>query len=155
MQMLQPGDRAPDLQLPDQDGRSVRLSDLIAKGPVVVYFYPKDDTPVCTKEACTFRDAQEDFVGLEASIVGISDDDPGSHKRFAEKHGLPYTLLSDEKGEARSAFGLRSFLGLKDRATFVIGQDGRVRSVIRDRLNARKHVREALAALRDQGLTRS
>ena len=153
--MLQIGDRAPEVQLTDQHGSQFRLSTLHGKSPVVLYFYPKDNTPVCTKEACTFRDRHAEFVGLDAVVVGVSDDDVASHKRFAEEHRLPFTLLSDVDGAAREAFGLRALLGFKARATFVIDAEGIIRAVVADRINATRHVREALAALRDQGLARS
>lgn len=153
--MLQIGDRAPEVQLADQHGSLFKLSALHGKSPVVLYFYPKDDTPVCTKEACTFRDQHAEFTGLDAVVVGISDDDVASHKRFAFEHHLPFTLLSDVDGAAREAFGLRALLGFKARATFVIDTDGIIRAVVEDRLSAKRHVREALAALRDQRLTKS
>ncbi|MCI1752194.1 MAG: peroxiredoxin [Flavobacteriales bacterium] len=153
--MLKPGDRAPDVELLDQNGHPFLLSSLRGKGPVVLYFYPKDDTPVCTKEACTFRDDHSAFADLGATIIGISKDDSSSHRAFAERYKLPFTLLSDLEDAAFHAFGLQRFLGLKERATFVIDEKGLIRAVISSRLNAGKHVREALAALRDQGLAKS
>ena len=153
--MLKAGDLAPEVELSGPDGQPFRLSALLTKGPVVLYFYPKDDTRVCTQEACTFRDDHSEFTGLGASVVGVSDDDAASHQRFAAEHELPFLLLSDPEGRARGAFGLRSLLGFKARATFVIDGKGIVRAVISDRLNARKHVRGALDALRDQDLTKS
>lgn len=153
--MLQVGDRAPEVNLADQHGSLFRLSVLHGKSPVVLYFYPKDDTPVCTKEACTFRDRHDEFAGLDAVVVGVSDDDVDSHKRFAEEYRLLFTLLSDVDGAAREAFGLRALLGFKTRATFVIDAEGIIRATVADRLNATRHVREALAGLRDQGLARS
>ena len=153
--MVKAGDPAPDVELIGPDGQPFRLSSLLAKGPLVLYFYPKDDTPVCTAEACTFRDNFSEFTGLGASVVGVSDDDAASHQRFAEEHELPFLLLSDPDGKARAAFGLKALLGLfKARATFVIDGKGVVCAVISDRLNARRHVREALDALRDQDLTK-
>lgn len=153
--MLKAGDPAPDVELTGPDGQPFRLSSLLAKGPLVLYFYPKDDTPVCTAEACSFRDNHAEFTGLGASVVGVSDDDAASHRRFASEHGLPFLLLSDPEGKAREAFVLRTLFGFKARATFVIDGKGVVRAVISDRLNARKHVTEALDALRDQDLIRS
>lgn len=153
--MLKPGDPAPEVELQDQNGNSFRLSALRGNGPVVLYFYPKDNTPVCTKEACTFRDDHSAFSVLGATVIGISEDDPSSHRAFAERHKLPFTLLSDPGDVAFLAFGLQRFLGLKERATFVIDEKGLIRAVISSRLNAGKHVREALAALRDQGLAKS
>jgi peroxiredoxin Q/BCP len=151
--MLKAGDHAPDVELTGPDDRPFRLSALLEKGPVVLYFYPKDDTRVCTREACTFRDNYPEFTGLGASVVGVSDDDAASHQRFATKHGLPFLLLSDPGGKAREAFGLRLLFGSKARATFVIDGEGAVRAVISDRLNAGRHVRKALEALHAHALT--
>ncbi|MBK8582087.1 MAG: peroxiredoxin [Flavobacteriales bacterium] len=153
--MLKPGDPAPEVELQDQNGNSFRLSALRGNGPVVLYFYPKDNTPVCTKEACTFRDDHSAFSVLGATVIGISEDDSSSHRAFAERYKLPFTLLSDPGDVAFLAFGLQRFLGLKERATFMIDEKGLIRAVISSRLNAGKHVREALAALRDQGLAKS
>lgn len=153
--MLAPGSPAPELTLLDQHGKPFRLSALRGKGPVVVYFYPKDETPVCTKEACNFRDDHSAFSGLGATVIGISADDPASHLAFAERHHLPFTLLSDPGDKAFQAFGLKRFLGLKERVTFVLDDQGIIRAVISSRLNAGKHVREALNALRVQGLAKS
>lgn len=153
--MLKPGDPAPEVVLQDQNGLLFRLSSLRGQGPVVIYFYPKDGTMVCTRQACTFRDDHESFTGLGATVIGISADDVASHKAFAEKHQLPFILLSDPEDVAFRAFGLKSFLGMKERATFVLDDSGIIRSAVQNRLNARKHVEEALSFLRDQGLARS
>ena len=153
--MLKVGDSAPGIISTDQDGNPFHLSDLKGKSAVVLYFYPKDGTPVCTIEACIFRDRHEELTGLDAVVVGISDDPVASHKVFANEHRLPFLLLSDVDGKARTAFGLRSLLGSKARATFVIDKAGIIRAVVEDRLNAKRHVREALEALRHQGLAKS
>lgn len=153
--MLKPGDPAPDIALLDNNGKLCRLSSLRSQGPAVVYFYPKDDTPVCTRQACGFRDHYSEFTGLGAVVIGISTDDVASHRAFADRHKLPFILLSDPDNVAFRAFGLKSFLGLKERATFVIDGGGIIRAATQDRLNAGKHVRTALAALRDQGLASS
>ncbi len=153
--MLKVGYHAPEVELVDQFGNLFQLSALRNKSQVVLYFYPKDDTPVCTKEACTFRDQHAEFAGLDAVVVGISDDDVASHKRFATAYRLPFALLSDVDGKARAAFGLRTLLGFTARATFVIDTEGIIRAVVMDRLSAKRHVRKALAALRDQGLASS
>ena len=100
------GDTAPDFTLPSQSGEEVSLRDFVGKKKVVVlYFYPKDDTPGCTKEACSFRDEYQRFGNLEAEVIGISSDSVKSHQRFVEKHGLPFVLLSDEGGEVRNSMG--------------------------------------------------
>jgi peroxiredoxin Q/BCP len=145
---LRPGERAPDFTLPDADGNSVRLADFSGR-PVVLYFYPKDDTPGCTKEACTFRDQYEDFQAAGAAVIGVSSDSGASHRKFAAKHRLPFTLLSDRDGKVRKLFGVPSTLGLlPGRVTFVIDAGGVVRHAFSSQLDAARHVREALGALR-------
>jgi thioredoxin-dependent peroxiredoxin len=142
------GDRAPDFALPDADGKDVRLADLRGK-PVVLYFYPKDDTPGCTKEACSFRDQYQDFQDAGAVVIGVSSDSGESHRKFAEKYKLPFTLVSDRGGAVRKLYGVPATLGLlPGRVTFVIGPDGVVRKVFNSQLAATRHVEESLAALR-------
>lgn len=144
------GDRAPDFTLPSSGGKSVKLSELTAsQKAVVVFFYPKDDTPGCTVEACTFRDSYEAFTDAGAAVVGISSDSVASHDRFASKHKLPMTLLSDEDGKVRKLFGVKSTLGLMPgRATFVLDGKGVVRHVFVSQLRAGKHVEESLAVVK-------
>src|SRR5215468_336916 len=138
------GDRAPEFALPDANGKEVRLADLRGK-PVVLYFYPKDDTPGCTKEACTFRDQYEDFKDAGAVVIGVSSDSGDSHRKFAEKYKLPFTLVSDRDGAVRKRYGVPATLGLlPGRVTFVIGADGVVRHVFNSQLAATRHVEEAL-----------
>jgi peroxiredoxin Q/BCP len=140
---------APDFTLPKQDGSSVSLKELLAKGAVVLYFYPKDDTPGCTVEACSFRDAYEDFKDAGAEVVGISSDSAGSHRAFADKHRLPFTLVSDAGGKVRKLYGVPSTLGLlPGRVTYVIDAGGVVRHVFNSQLNVGKHVTEALEVLK-------
>src|SRR5271167_1280383 len=103
--MPQVGQRAPDFELRDQNGAGVRLSALLSEGPVVIFFYPKDDTSGCTKEACRFRDDFARFGQSGARIVGISSDSEESHRRFASKYALPYTLLSDPGARVRKLYG--------------------------------------------------
>jgi peroxiredoxin Q/BCP len=142
------GDRAPEFSLSDASGHSFRLADLRGKKPVVLYFYPKDDTPGCTKEACGFRDQYEEFQKLGAEVVGISSDSSASHQRFAAKHQLPFTLLADEGGAVRRLYGVPATLGLlPGRVTFVIDREGVVRHVLNSQLAAKRHVAEALATL--------
>jgi peroxiredoxin Q/BCP len=149
--MLKAGDPAPELTLVDHAGRPFRLSELRGRKHAVLFFYPKDNTLVCTREACAFRDRFEEFVALGAVVVGISDDDAGSHMRFATKWDLPYPLLSDPGGRARKRFGVQDLFGLvRGRRTFVIDRDGVVRHVVEDRFNAQAHVDGALAALEAQ-----
>ena len=144
---LGPGDQAPNFTLPDQDGSPWQLHAALEQGPLVLFFYPKDNTPVCTKEACTFRDHHSDFTNLGTQVVGISGDSAGSHVGFRDRNDLPYTLLSDGSGEARKLFGIKKTLGLFDgRVTFVIGSDKKIVTAFSSALNAEKHVREALTA---------
>ena len=146
---VKPGDRAPDFSLPDASGRMVGLADFRGKKPVVLYFYPKDDTPGCTKEACSFRDQYEDFTTAGAEVMGVSSDSGESHRKFAEKYRLPFTLLSDRDGQVRKRYGVPATLGLlPGRVTFVIDKDGVVRHVFNSQLQATRHVEESLEALR-------
>ncbi|HJQ29628.1 MAG TPA: peroxiredoxin [Rubrobacter sp.] len=143
---------APLFTLPSQAGEMVSLEDFLGRKPVVLYFYPKDDTPGCKREACAFRDDYEQFGGLDAEVVGISSDSVESHRRFAENHGLPFTLLSDEGGKVRRLYGVRNTLGLlPGRVTYVIDREGVVRHVFSSQLAASRHVEEALGALRELG----
>ena len=143
------GDTAPDFTLPAQDGRQVRLADLLGKTAVVLYFYPKDETTVCTAEACAFRDAYQVFTDAGAEVVGVSDDSVESHAGFAAHHRLPFTLLSDRGGEARKRYGVGTLMGLfNGRVTFVIDQGGVIRHAYSSRLEATAHVEQALETIR-------
>src|SRR3989442_14916004 len=146
------GDPAPDFALPDRSGRTVRLGDYRGQKAVVLYFYPKDDTPGCTKESCTFRDQYQDFQDAGAEVIGVSSDSPESHEKFAAKYRLPFVLLSDRGGEVRKRYGVPSTLGvLPGRVTYVIDRQGIVRHVFNSQFQATQHVAEALKALRDIG----
>ncbi len=143
------GEQAPDLSFSDHEGIQLRLRDLFSEGCVVVFFYPRDNTVVCTKEACSFRDSYDDFLELGASVVGISPDSDESHSRFASKHNLPFHLVSDEDGQIRKAFGVSSFLGiLPKRMTFVIDTKGAIRNIVRDKYNASSHIDQSLDLVR-------
>lgn len=146
---LRPSDPAPDFTLNDQDGNPVSLSTLWKQGPVVLFFYPKDDTAGCTAEACAFRDAYDAFQGAGASVVGISSQGTASKKAFATKNSLPFLLVADEGGKVRAQYGVKgAFLGMIDgRETFVIDAEGIVRHVFNSMTNPAKHVREALGVL--------
>lgn len=142
------GDRAPDVTFTTHDGATVRLSDYAGKRPVVVFFYPKDGTPLCTTEACAFRDAFERFSESGAELIGVSADSDATHRSFAARHKLPYLLASDSAGELRRAFGVPRTLGfLPGRVTYVIGRDGTVRMAYSAQLTATEHVTKALEAL--------
>lgn len=142
------GDPAPDFTLPSQSGEQVRLSEVWARGPVVLYFYPKDETPGCTTEACTFRDSYEAFKEAGAEVVGVSSDSITSHGSFASKHRLPFVLLADEGGRVRKQYGVKPTLGiLPGRVTYVIDGQGVVRHVFSSQTGVQRHVHEALDAL--------
>ena len=145
---LQTGDAAPAFTLPDQDGNAVSLASF--KGQrVVIYFYPKDDTPGCTMEACAFRDSYADLQALGAEVWGVSGDDAASHQRFAQRHNLPFPLLVDRGNQLRKAFGVPSVLGLlPGRVTYVIDPDGVIRHVFNNLLDGPAHRREALDCLK-------
>lgn len=148
--MLREGDRIPDVTLTDPEGRDVRLRELAAGKSLVVYFYPKDDTPICTAQACSFRDRNDEFVEAGAVVVGISGDPAASHAGFAAKHQLSFPLLSDERGEARRAFGVKPFLGIHPgRATFVADREGVIRLAYTAQFRARPHVDRALEVVRE------
>ncbi len=143
------GDTAPDFELPSQSGGKVRLRDLIGARALVLYFYPKDDTPGCTAEACSFRDGYEDFTEAGAEVVGVSSDSTESHNLFAAKNSLPFTLLSDSGGEVRKLYGVPSTLGIfPGRVTYVIDKEGTVRHVFSSQFGATRHVEEALGVVR-------
>lgn len=144
------GDLAPDFTLPDSSGTPVHFKDLLAKGPVVLYFYPWDNTRGCTAEACSFRDAYEDFKEVGAEVVGVSSDSEASHQEFASKHGLPFVLLSDKGEKVRREYGVpKSLLGfVPGRVTYVIDRNGVVRHVFNQLRNASQHVSEAMDVLR-------
>jgi peroxiredoxin Q/BCP len=141
------GDVAPDFTLPSHTGEPVTLGEHRG-GWVVLYFYPADDTPGCTKEACSFRDSYEDFTDAGATVIGVSGDSLESHRKFAEKHKLPFTLVSDEGGELRKVYGTGKTLGLlPGRVTYVIDPDGVVREIYDSQFLAHKHHRKALEAI--------
>ena len=151
--MLKPGNKAPDFTLRDATGREVSLGDFAGR-QVILYFYPRDDTPGCTKEACGFRDHWEELGRSGAVVLGVSADDAESHRRFATKHRLPFTLLSDPDHSvmrAYGAYGEKLLYGRKVtgviRSTVWIGPDGRVRRHWARVANAAKHPAQVLAAL--------
>lgn len=146
------GDPAPEFALRAQDGEVVRLSDLISRGPAVVYFYLKDNTPGCTAEAGAFRDSYGRFGELGAQVVGISSDSVDSHKGFADNCSLPFKVLSDVKGEVRKRYGVQASMGfLPGRVTYVIDKGGTVRFIFSSQLHATRHAQEALESLRAIG----
>lgn len=146
---LKKGEAIPEVTLKNQDGELVNLKDYVGKHALVVYFYPKDDTPGCTAEACGFRDSHEEFEATGAQVVGISADSVGAHRRFADKHRLNFTLLSDANHAAEKAFGVpRNMLGLlPGRVTYVFNKEGKLISKFNSAMQATRHVKEALQML--------
>ena len=146
---VQVGDAAPDFSLPSQSGETVELRRLLERSEVVLYFYPKDNTPGCTAEAKAFRDSYEVFKEMGAEVVGVSSDTVDSHKGFAAKCEVPFILLSDEGGKVRKMYGASSSLGLlPGRVTYVIDANGVVRHVFSSQMNPAKHVEEAVRVLK-------
>ena len=149
---MEPGETAPDFALLDQDGETVRLSDLRGRN-VVLYFYPKADTPGCTTQACGVRDRTADYESADAVVLGVSPDSPKKLRKFADKHGLAFTLLADEDHAVAEAYGVwveKSMYGKKywgnERSTFVIDPDGRIASVLR-KVKPAEHDERVLAEL--------
>jgi thioredoxin-dependent peroxiredoxin len=149
------GDTAPDFELPDQDGKPVRLSSLRGK-PVVLYFYPRADTPGCTTQACGIRDRKGDYDSAGAVVLGVSPDEPGDLRKFADKYGLPFTLLADSEHELAEQYGVwveknnygKKYMGVQ-RSTFVIDPEGKVAKVF-PKVQPKTHdelVLDALGAL--------
>ncbi len=145
------GDPLPLFSLKNQHGEKVSIEQFMGR-PLVLFFYPKDDTPGCTAQACGFRDAWDELREQDATVVGISADSPASHRAFAKKYELPFTLLSDEKNEVRRLFGVPgSLFGLlPGRVTYVVDAEGIVRHIFDSQFQARQHVQEALSNLKKQ-----
>ncbi len=145
---IKEGDVFPDFKLKADDGREVSLSDL--KGKItVVYFYPKDNTPGCTKEACSFRDNINDFQSLGVPIYGISVDSIESHRKFKQKYGLPFTLLSDSDKKLVSELKIKSASGTASRVTFILDKDGKVLKIY-PKVSPDKHAEEVLSFLKEK-----
>jgi peroxiredoxin Q/BCP len=152
--MLKPGDKAPDFTAKDAGGNTVKLSDLRGQ-QVVLYFYPKDDTPGCTREACSFRDSFSKFKRRGVKVLGVSADSETSHKKFINKYSLPFTLLADTDHAVSEAYGAygekkfmgRTFMGIK-RSTFVISEDGIIKKIFL-KVKPDEHVEEVLTALKE------
>ena len=146
---LATGERAPDFSLQSQKGESIKLSDFLGKKTIVLFFYPKDGTPGCTAESCSFRDSHDAFVEVGAEVIGVSGDSVDSHEQFAKKHGLPMTLLSDPGGKTAERYGVKPMFGLiPGRVTFVIDREGIIRHVFSSQIRATKHVDEALEVVK-------
>lgn len=146
---LKIGDYVPKIALPDQNGEEFKLDSLIGKQAFVIYFYPKNFTPGCTAQACSFRDQYEDFKMLGAEVIGISSDSEESHSKFVNKHNLPYLFLADKDKRARKSFGVRAnLLGLlPGRETFIFDKNGVLQFKFNS-MNATRHIPEALDAIK-------
>jgi thioredoxin-dependent peroxiredoxin len=146
---LKVGDKVPHFTAKDSKGIIFDSSIIIEKKPTVIYFYPKDDTRVCTEQACSFRDSYQDFIDLGAEVIGVSGDSASSHQKFAQKHQLPFTLLSDNDKKLRNLFGVPTALfGLiPGRVTYVIDEKGIVRLIF-DNLSGKIHIEKALQMLK-------
>jgi peroxiredoxin Q/BCP len=144
------GDVAPDFSLPSQMGDNVTLSEYFGKTNIVLYFYPKDESPGCTREACKFRDSYQELVNLGAEVIGVSAQSIESHKSFATHHGLPFLLLSDKDNKVRKLYGVPASLGLlPGRVTYIIDKKGIVRQIFSSQTQVERHVEEAAKALRE------
>jgi thioredoxin-dependent peroxiredoxin len=147
--VIKAGQAAPPFTLRDAAQRSWSLEALHAQGPLVLFFYPRDDSPICTREACAFRDAFQDFVDAGAQVAGVSSDSEEAHRGFAQRHRLPFVLLSDPDGAVRKLYGVSHTLGLvPGRVTFVIDKAGIVRLAFSAQFQAEGHMEQALVAVR-------
>jgi thioredoxin-dependent peroxiredoxin len=149
MASLQIGDRTPDFTLSSATGENVSLSDFLGKKAVVIYFYPKDDTPGCTAESCAFRDNYDVFTNAGAEVIGISGDSVASHQQFASKYQLPFILLSDSQNQVRKLFDVPATLFvLPGRVTYIIDKEGIVRHIFNSMLDFKAHVDEAIKTIK-------
>ena len=150
MAKITTGDMAPEVTFSSHTGERLALGHYRGHKAVVVYFYPKDYTPICTREACAFRDAYEDFVDAGAVVIGVSADSDQSHRSFAQSHRLPFLLASDVDDTIRNAFGVPKTLGvLPGRVTYIIDKQGIVRHVFNAQFLGERHVKEALEVVRE------
>lgn len=148
---LKIGDQAPDFEAVAENGSKFVLADLIGKTNIVLYFYPKDFTLGCTKEACSFRDVWERAKALGATVVGVSSDSEETHTRFKREHNLQFTLVSDHDKSVRKLYGAIGSL-IPPRITFIIDKSGKIRSIFNSQINITKHIEEALKTL--EGISR-
>jgi thioredoxin-dependent peroxiredoxin len=144
---VQVGDLAPGFTLPNQSGAALSLEEYLGKTDVVLFFYPRDNTAVCTEEACAFRDSYEIIRAAGAEVIGISSDSVESHRQFAEEHQLPFILLSDVDGLIRKRYGVSTAFGLPGRVTYIIDTQGIVRHIFFSQFTSKRHVDVALETL--------
>ena len=152
---LRTGQKAPEINLPDQKGNIIKLSDLKGRW-ALIYFYPKDDTPGCTKEACGLRDKMPDFKKIDFTVLGISVDSPSSHKKFADKYNLSFPLLADEDKKVVKSYGVwgkKKFMGKEymgtNRQSFLVGPDGRIVKIY-EKVNPEEHAEEILKDIKER-----
>jgi len=145
------GDKCPDFSLLDQNGELVTIKEIIGDKNIVIYFYPKDNTWGCTKQACSFRDSFQDFVDLGCEVIGISTDSIDSHKMFSKKYNLNFKILSDVDDEVREKFGVpKSLFGIiKGRVTYIIDKKGNVAWIFNSQLNAEGHISKSIEVLKE------
>ncbi|MCH2199581.1 MAG: peroxiredoxin [Flavobacteriales bacterium] len=150
---LKVGDTLPSVEVKDENDAVVKLGPSHMTGPMVLYFYPKDDTPGCTKEACSFRDSYASFTDAGVTVYGVSGDSPKSHRKFIEKYQLPFSLLSDKGNTLRKAIGVpTNLLGLiPGRVTYIIDKHGKIVHIFNSQTQAEKHVTEALHIIKTLG----
>ena len=145
--MLKVGDTAPDFEGVTDENKKVSLKELISGKNLVLYFYPKDETPGCTAEACSFRDEWDELMKLDTTVVGVSSDSVESHRKFKENRKLPFTLISDRDRKIRKLYDATGML-LPPRITYVISKEGKIIHVYNSQMNAKNHVNEAMEALK-------
>ena len=150
MEKIDVGSKAPDFDLQNQNGDQVKLADFLGKKNIVLYFYPKNETPGCTKEACSFRDQYEDFQEIGAEVIGVSADSIKSHQKFASNRRLPFVLLSDPKNKTAKKYGVGGALFglLPGRETFVIDKQGVIQHRFRSQFQIDNHISDALDVLK-------
>ena len=148
MAQFEVGDSAPDFSSTTYDGKKIRLADFLGKRALVLFFYPKSGSPICTQEACAFRDSYEQFIDAGADVIGISGDSAENHRTFARQHKLSFPLISDADGSLRKAFAVPKTMGLfPGRVTYVIDQEGIIRQIFSAQFASDEHVRQALIAV--------
>jgi thioredoxin-dependent peroxiredoxin len=148
MTKFEVGDHAPDFSATTYDGNKIRLADFLGKRALVLFFYPKDGTPICTQEVCAFRDSYEQFIDAGADVIGVSSDTEESHRAFARQHKLSFPLISDVDGSLRKGFAVPKTMGLfPGRVTYVIDQAGIIRQIFSAQFASDEHVRQALIAV--------
>lgn len=152
MAKIQVGDPAPAFEATTYDGKPIRLADFLHRRAVVLFFYPKDGTAVCTQEACAFRDSYEQFLTANTEVIGVSSDSDDRHQAFAQQHRLPFPLISDRDGALRTLYGVPRTWGLiPGRVTYVIDKEGIIRSIFNAQFASDEHVQRAMAAIREVG----